>query len=84
MNKAPQGTYASVFRRFYTSNVKQFRKEYSRTEDAINAQKSMLRIMSDEHIYDTRITRRRNVLYLEKEKGLDYKEQIMRRFLRSE
>ena len=84
MQKAPHGIYTSEFRRFYASNVKIYRKEYRRTKDATNAQKSMLRIMSDKHIYDTRITRRRNVLYLEKEKGLDYKEQIMRRFLRVE
>lgn len=81
MGKVPYGTYTSVFRKFYKSNMKNMRKEYENTEIAVNAQKSMLRIMIQERIYDTRITRRRNVLYLQKNSGADFRGQIMGRFL---
>lgn len=81
MGKVPQGTYTSVFRKFYASNMKNMRKEYESIESATKAQVSMLRIMSQERIYDARIIRRRNVLYLQKESGSDFKEQTMRRFL---
>lgn len=84
MEKAQYGTYTYEFKRFYNSNVRSFRKEYSEMKEAVNAQISMLRIMSKEHIYDARIIRRRNVLYMEKENGLDFKEQIKRRFARVE
>ena len=81
MGKVPQGTYTSVFRRFYKSNAKNFRKEYESVESAMNAKKSMLLIMNLERIYDASIIRRRNVLYLQKENGADFKGQIMKRFL---
>lgn len=81
MGNVPKGTYTSVFRKFYKSNMKNMRKEYESVEIAINAQKSMLRIMSQEHIYDARIIRRKNILYLQKDRGADFKEQIMGRFL---
>ena len=81
MEKVKPGTYTSVFRKFYASNMKNQKKEYDNIESAMKAQVSMLRIMSQEHLYDARITRRRNVLYLQKENGVDFKSQIMKRFL---
>lgn len=81
MGKVKPGTYTSVFRKFYKSSARNFHKEYESIESAIQAQKSMLRIMSQEHIYDARIIRRRNILYLQKENGADFKEQTMKRFL---
>ena len=81
MGKVPPGTYTTVFRKFYKSNMRNERKEYESTESAMKAQISMLRVMSQEHIYDARITRRRNVLYLQKDSGADFKEHIMKRFL---
>lgn len=84
MRSVEPGTYTSVFRKFYKSNMKNMRKEYESIENAMNAQKSMLRIMSQDRIYDARIIRRRNVLYLQKDNGVDFKEQTMERFLRVE
>ena len=64
--KAPWGAYSAVFWRFYRSGNRNAEKEYSSVEEAASAQKAMLNRMSRRRIYDVRITRRRNVLYLER------------------
>lgn len=64
--KAPYGTYTKLFWRFYNSGELKQKKEFQEEHEARAAQKSMLNLMSRKHIYDVIITRRRNVLYLEK------------------
>ncbi|MCI9141104.1 MAG: hypothetical protein HFH87_00610 [Lachnospiraceae bacterium] len=64
--KVPWGTYAKLFWRFYRSGEKKQKKEFPEEHEAWSAQKAMLNLMSRKHIYDVIITRRRNVLYLEK------------------
>ena len=64
--KVPYGTYAKLFWRFYHSEEQKHKKEFQEEWEAWSAQKAMLNLMSRKHIYDVIITRRRNVLYLEK------------------
>lgn len=64
--KAAWGTHSNSFMAFYKSGLQKVRKEYSETDEAIRAQISMSNLMRRKSIYDVRITRRRNVLYLEK------------------
>lgn len=59
--KAAWGTHSNSF-----TGLQKVRKEYSETDEAIRAQISMSNLMRRKSIYDVRITRRRNVLYLEK------------------
>ena len=71
--RAAWGTYTSVFWKFYESDDKTLKSEYGTTNDACLAQISMLRTISRKHIYDIRITRRKNVLYLEKTELIEQK-----------
>lgn len=64
--KSAWGTHAMVFWHFYESQQQRMKKEYDEIIDAARAQRSMLAIVSRKGIYEVRITRRRNVLYLEK------------------
>lgn len=64
--KAPWGAYSAVLWRFYRSGDRNAEKEYGSVEEAASALKAMLNRMSHRRIYDVRITRRRNVLYLER------------------
>ena len=60
------GTYSKSFWKFYRSDEKSQKKEFTEIRDAWAAQKAMLNLMNRKHIFDVIITRRRNVLYLEK------------------
>jgi hypothetical protein len=64
--KADWGEYAKILWRFYRSGEKRLRKEYPETKEAMKAQRAMLNRTNYRHVYDVRITRRRNVLYLER------------------
>lgn len=64
--KTPWGTYTSVFWKFYSSDSRTLKSKYSTNDSARMAQISILRTMSRKHIFDVRITRRKNVLYMEK------------------
>ena len=63
--KVPYGTYSKAFWRFYRSGEPRQKKEFQEESEAWSAQKAILNLMSRKHIYDV-ITRRRNVLYLER------------------
>nr|WP_296488614.1 hypothetical protein [uncultured Acetatifactor sp.] len=64
--KSAWGTHSMVFWRFYESQKQRMKKEYGEITDAARAQRSMLAIVRRKGIYEVRIARRRNVLYLEK------------------
>ncbi len=64
--KTVWGTHSRVFGRFYESKQQKLKKEYGEILDAARAQRSMLAIVRRKGIHEVRITRRRNVLYLEK------------------
>ena len=64
--KTVWGTHSMIFWRFYESKQQKMKKEYGEILDAARAQRSMLAIVRRKGIYEVRITRRRNVLYLEK------------------
>lgn len=64
--KAVWGTHSMVFWGFYESQKQRMKKEYGESTDAARAQRSMLAIVRRKGIYEVRIARRRNVLYLEK------------------
>lgn len=60
------GIYAGAFWEFYNSGSRTGRLEYADAGEALRANRAMLNRMSKKHIYDIRITRKGNVLYLEK------------------
>lgn len=64
--KVAWGTYSKIFWKFYRLDKQASRSEYPDVESAMKAQKAMLNRMNVKHIYDVRITRQGNVLYLEK------------------
>lgn len=64
--KSPWGTYSKFFWQFYCSGEHRQKKEFQEEWEAWSAQKAILNLMSRKHIYDVIITRRRNVLYLER------------------
>lgn len=66
VGKGNYGKYSSIFWRFYQSEKPNLRKEYGDIAEAIRAQVAMLKCMSRKHIFNVRITRRRNILYLKK------------------
>lgn len=64
--KVPWGTYSMVFWKFYESGARKQRAEFDETDQAMQAQRSMIGIMGRKGIREVRIKRRRNVLYLER------------------
>lgn len=84
MEKVKPGTYTSVLRKFLKSNIHMAKEEYENLENAMNAQKSMLRILSKEKIFNVRIYRRKNVVCMENMDIPSANERIMERFLRVE
>lgn len=88
IKRADPGTHVKIFRTFYDSNTLCLQKEYDSTANAIRAQTSMCNYVNRNKIYDVRIARHKNVLKLIKpsayQQTQDYRDQIMRRFLRKE
>lgn len=80
--RAECGTHSTIFQKFYESNIRMTKKEYADDAKAIRAQTAILNLMNRRRIFDVRMTRRKNVLYLEKFGGIDYRNQIMEKFLR--
>lgn len=84
MGKVKPGTYTSVLRKFLKSNIRVAKEEYENLENAMNAQKSMLRILSKEKIFNVMIYRQKNVIRMENMDIPSANERIMERFLRVE
>lgn len=63
------GTYSKVFWEFYRSGEREIKKEYEDSGRACRAQAAMCCLRLRKHIYDVRITRRRNMLYLARTGG---------------
>lgn len=80
--RAECGTHSTMFEKFYESNIRLTRKKYADPANAIRAKTAILNLMNRRHIFDVRMTRRKNVLYLENYGGIDYRKQIMDKFLR--
>lgn len=64
--KVPWGTYTKMFWEFYKSGDEGRKLEFDSDYEANSAQKSMIKFENRQEIYDVRIIKRRNVLYLER------------------
>lgn len=60
--------YTKLFWDFYYSNHQNMKTEYDSVDEAYKAQKVLCMIISRNSVYDVRITRRKNVLYVIKTK----------------
>ena len=60
------GKNSKLFWKFYNSCDRDSRLEFDSEKDALRVATSVYQCMSDKHIYDVFVRRRRNVLYLER------------------
>ena len=65
---AGQAPYTEVFWEFYYSNHKNVKMEFDTVEEATKCQQQLCMIRNRKHLYSVNIMRRKNVLYLIREK----------------